>query len=91
MKTSFAILSSVLLAASLSFAAGQRKDKAKPEAQGDSKVETSTNPVTGTQTTTESYEHKSGRQSVEAEQKTKLKKDGQVSKETDIEAESKSK
>jgi len=80
MKKSFAVVSSVLLAASLSFAAGQRKDKAKPEGQTESEVETSRNPVTGTQTTTETYEHKSGRQSVEAEQKTKMKKDGQVSK-----------
>lgn len=96
MKKMITIIASTVLAGSLAFAASKRSDKAQQGSMSDGtethEVDTSKNPITGTTTTTETYEKSTegqhGKTSVEVTDKTKQKKDGQVSKETDIEADS---
>lgn len=75
-----------LLAGSVSFAAdNENSEKAT--------VDHSKNPITGTQTTTKKYKKKKkaangASQDVEVTEKTKVKTDGTVTKDMDVEAES---
>lgn len=101
MNKMISIIAGSVLVGSLAVAAGKRADKTQGDhaAHGNGKevheVDTTKNPITGSTTTTETYKNqmdsKTGKANIEVKDKTKQTKDGKVSKETDIEAESTSK